>query len=148
MFDTLFYFPFPTVINLPPLAQRILIWKNASSGLAESDFLLLSCWAHSLAGSWIPSRCSTDLKRKAVFRACSVLRQRDPAVTLLSADGLGDAGGLSLTPSAADSGSKTSMALQGTAVLCGFLLLCDLMAAPGTRSGQSCPHPVPQFTLS
>lgn len=42
----------------------------------------------SLAGSWILSCSSTELKRNAVFRLWLVLWQRGPAVTLLNVDRL------------------------------------------------------------
>ena len=63
---------------MPPLVSLNQISCSCPAGLNIS-----------LAGSWIRSCSSTDLKRNAVFRLWSVLWQRGPAVTLRSVHRLG-----------------------------------------------------------
>lgn len=136
----MFYFFFPTAINSPPLAQRILIGEKASSGLTESDFLLLSCWAHCLPGRELDSELLQHRPwKEGCFRLWSVLWQ-SPCCHTVNADRLGDVGGLSLTH------ARTGTAGHSCPFVVSPALWTDgLLTARGV---QSCLHPVPWFTLS
>lgn len=54
---SIFYvlFPLPCCDKLPTFGTENSNLRNVSSGLAESDFLLLSCWAQYLPGRELDS---------------------------------------------------------------------------------------------